>query len=40
MVTGATHGLGMAIATGLAEAGAGIVINDIFQDKMLHLLQL
>jgi len=34
MVTGATHGLGMAIATGLAEAGAGIVINDIFQDKI------
>ena len=29
LVTGGTHGLGMAIATGLAQAGAKIVINDI-----------
>lgn len=35
LVTGATHGLGMAIATGLAEAGAKIVVNDIFPDKLL-----
>jgi gluconate 5-dehydrogenase len=34
LVTGATHGLGMAIAKGLAEAGAKIVVNDIFPDKM------
>lgn len=34
LVTGATHGLGMAMATGLAEAGAVIVINDIFADKL------
>ena len=34
LVTGATHGLGMAIATGLAEAGAKIVVNDIFPDKL------
>ncbi|MEX0982598.1 MAG: gluconate 5-dehydrogenase [Bacteroidales bacterium] len=34
LVTGATHGLGMAIATGLAEAGAKIIVNDIFADKL------
>ena len=34
LVTGATHGLGMAIASGLAEAGARIIINDIFADKL------
>lgn len=34
LVTGATHGLGMAIATGLAEAGAKIIINDRFSDKL------
>jgi gluconate 5-dehydrogenase len=34
LVTGGTHGLGMAIATGLANAGATIVINDIFTDKL------
>jgi gluconate 5-dehydrogenase len=34
LVTGATHGLGMAIATGLAEAGARIIINDIFTEKL------
>lgn len=34
LVTGATHGLGMAIAAGLAGAGAKIVINDIFPDKL------
>jgi gluconate 5-dehydrogenase len=34
LVTGGTHGLGMAIATGLANAGATIVINDIFPDKL------
>jgi gluconate 5-dehydrogenase len=34
LVTGGTHGLGMAIATGLGQAGAKIVINDISQDKL------
>ncbi len=34
MVTGATHGLGMAIAAGLAKAGAKIIVNDIFEDKL------
>jgi gluconate 5-dehydrogenase len=34
LVTGATHGLGMAIATGLAKAGARIVVNDISQQKL------
>ena len=34
LVTGGTHGLGMAIANGLAGAGARIVINDILQDKL------
>lgn len=34
LVTGATHGLGMAIAKGLAGAGARIVINDIFEEKL------
>jgi gluconate 5-dehydrogenase len=34
LVTGGTHGLGMAIATGLANAGATIVVNDVFADKL------
>ena len=34
LVTGGTHGLGMAIAKGLSEAGANLVINDIFEDKL------
>jgi gluconate 5-dehydrogenase len=34
LVTGGTHGLGMAIATGLAESGAIIVINDISKEKL------
>lgn len=34
LITGATHGLGMAIATGLADAGATIIINDIFPEKL------
>ena len=34
LVTGATHGIGMAIATALAGAGAKICVNDIFDDKL------
>ena len=34
LVTGGTHGLGMAIATGLARAGATIIINDVFPEKL------
>jgi len=34
LVTGATHGLGMAIANGLAKAGAEIIVNDIDKAKL------
>ena len=34
LVTGATHGLGMSIANGLANAGAEIIVNDIDQAKL------
>jgi len=34
LITGGTHGLGMAMATGLAQAGAQIIINDIDQQKL------
>lgn len=34
LVTGGTHGLGMAMALGLAGAGARIVINDLSQEKV------
>ena len=34
LVTGATHGLGMAMAVGLAKAGASLVVNDISADKI------
>ena len=34
MITGGTHGLGMAIATGLANAGATVIINDVFPEKL------
>jgi len=34
LVTGGTHGLGMAMATGLAKAGATIVINDLSYEKL------
>lgn len=39
LVTGGTHGLGMAIATGLAEAGAKIIINDIFPEKLENAMK-
>lgn len=34
LLTGATHGLGMSMATGLAKAGARIIINDISAEKL------
>jgi len=34
LITGGTHGLGMAIARGLGEAGAELIVNDIFSEKL------
>jgi gluconate 5-dehydrogenase len=34
LVTGGTHGIGMAIAMGLADAGAKIVVNDLSAEKL------
>lgn len=34
LVTGGTHGLGMAMATALAQAGATLVINDLSREKL------
>jgi len=34
LVTGGTHGIGMAVAMTLGKAGAKIVVNDIFDDKL------
>jgi gluconate 5-dehydrogenase len=34
LITGATHGLGMSMATGLAKAGAQIIINDLIQERL------
>jgi gluconate 5-dehydrogenase len=39
LVTGATHGLGMAMASGLAGAGAKLVINDISQEKLDNAIE-
>src|SRR5512133_2658929 len=35
LVTGGTHGIGMAIARALASAGAKICVNDIFDDRFM-----
>jgi gluconate 5-dehydrogenase len=35
LVTGGTHGIGMAIAKALASAGAKICVNDISEDKLV-----
>lgn len=34
LVTGGTHGIGMAIATALSKAGAKICVNDISEEKL------
>ncbi len=34
LVTGGTHGIGMAIATGFAQAGARICVNDLSDEKL------
>ena len=39
LVTGATHGLGMAMATGLANAGAEIIINDISKERLENAIK-
>lgn len=40
LITGATHGLGMAMAFGLAEAGANVVINGHTPLKMEKALEI
>jgi gluconate 5-dehydrogenase len=35
LVTGGTHGIGMAIAKSLASAGAKICVNDIFEERLI-----
>ncbi|MFB9862836.1 gluconate 5-dehydrogenase [Rufibacter immobilis] len=40
LVTGATHGLGMAMATALAKAGATLVVNGNTPGKMERALEL
>jgi len=37
LITGGTHGLGMAIALGLANAGAEIIINDLLGVSFIGL---
>jgi gluconate 5-dehydrogenase len=39
LITGATHGLGMAMAKGLGHAGATIIINGHTRDKMDRALE-
>lgn len=39
LVTGGTHGLGMAVATALAQAGATLVVNGHSADKMENALK-
>ena len=34
LVTGATHGPGMSMATGLAKAGEQIIIDDLMREKL------
>jgi gluconate 5-dehydrogenase len=39
LVTGGTHGLGMAMAKGLAHAGAKLIINDQSREKLDHAIK-
>jgi gluconate 5-dehydrogenase len=39
VITGATHGLGLAMAEGLAKAGAELIVTDIFQPKLDEAIQ-
>ncbi|RXP44308.1 SDR family NAD(P)-dependent oxidoreductase, partial [Lutibacter sp. HS1-25] len=34
LITGGVHGLGMAMAKGLGQAGAKIVVNDLSQEAL------
>ncbi len=36
LVTGATHGLGMAMAVALGKAGAKVVVNDISEERLAN----
>jgi len=38
LVTGATHGIGMAIARGLHDAGANLIINDLDEIKLKNAI--
>jgi gluconate 5-dehydrogenase len=39
LVTGATHGLGMSMATALAKAGAQLIVNDISKEKLENAIK-
>ena len=39
LITGGTHGLGMAMAKGLGSVGATIVVNDISKEKVENALK-